>query len=222
MSIIAIGPLTNVASAIRTHPDLVNQVREVVLMGGSLSGGNMTPAAEFNMYVDPEAADIVFGSRIPLTMIGLDVTRQCVLNEEHVSAIAAGRSAISRAAALIARNDLEHARRGGCDIRAMHDPLAVAVFIDRTLVTLRQYFVAVETRGELTAGETVGYRQAPVRRSALRRNSPPNSEEAAVNLPNASVAVDVEATRFFQMFVDRLSGRARQAGRARGRRTVIG
>jgi inosine-uridine nucleoside N-ribohydrolase len=78
VSIIAIGPLTNIASALRLHPNLRRQVREIVLMGGSLSGGNMTPAAEFNMYVDPEAANIVFNSGIPLTMVGLDVTRKCI------------------------------------------------------------------------------------------------------------------------------------------------
>jgi inosine-uridine nucleoside N-ribohydrolase len=130
-------------------------------MGGSLSGGNMTPATEFNMYVDPEVADIVFGSGITLAMVGLDVTRNCILAEEHVRALAAGKSAISKTAARIARNNLGHARQGGSDRRAMHDPLAVAAFIDRALVSLWPYFVAIETQGELSAGETVGYRKAP-------------------------------------------------------------
>ena len=207
VSIIAIGPLTNVASALRTHPNLRKQVREIVLMGGSLSGGNMTPAAEFNMYVDPEAANIVFGSGIPLTMVGLDVTRQCLLSRQHVRALAMGSSAISKTAARIAGNDLGHARQGGSDRRAMHDPLAVAAFIDRTLVSLQRYRVAIETQGELTAGETVGYREVPIRRSASKQSSSVNSEVGAAYVPNTNVAVGVDAERFFQMFVGRLSGR---------------
>lgn len=207
VSIIAVGPLTNLATAFRAHPDLAKQIREVVIMGGSLSGGNMTPAAEFNIYVDPEAADIVFTSGVPLTMIGLDVTRKCVLTAEHVNEIARGSSDISRAAAFLVRNDLERARREGYNLRPMHDPLAVTAFIDRSLVTLRPYFVAIETRGELTAGETVGYLQPPVRRSAPARNNPSNGE-AIRYTHNVSVAVDVDADRFFHTFVRRLSGRS--------------
>jgi inosine-uridine nucleoside N-ribohydrolase len=208
VSIIAIGPLTNVATALRTHPNLRKQVREIVLMGGSVSGGNMTPAAEFNIYVDPEAASIVFGSGIPLTMVGLDVTRKCLLTEEHVRTLAAGSSAISKAAARIAGNDLERARGGGSDGRTMHDPLAVAAFIDRGVVNLLQYFVAIETRGELTAGETVGYREGPVRRSAPGQSASANAEPDGAYVPNANVAVGVDAERFFRMFVGRLSGRS--------------
>jgi inosine-uridine nucleoside N-ribohydrolase len=184
VSIVAVGPLTNVAVALRADPSVAKQLSEIVLMGGTLSGGNMTPAAEFNIYVDPEAADVVFSSGAAVTMVGLDVTRKCLLSEEHVSAIAAGGDAISRTAARIAGNDLELFRHLGAEGRAMHDPLAVAVFIDKTLVRLRDYFVVVETKGELTAGETIGYNTAP----------------------NARVAVEVDSTRFFRMFTERLSG----------------
>jgi inosine-uridine nucleoside N-ribohydrolase len=160
------------------------------------------------MYVDPEAASVVFGSGVPLTMVGLDVTRKCILTEEHVSAFRAGSSAVSRAAARIAGNDLERARQEGFDHRAMHDPLAVAAFIDRSLVTLRPYFVAIETQGDLTAGETVGYSEAPVRRSAPKQTSSADPKPGTPYLPNANVAVAVDAARFFRMFVDRLSGRS--------------
>jgi inosine-uridine nucleoside N-ribohydrolase len=210
VSIIAIGPLTNVARALQTYPKLRKQVREIVLMGGSLSGGNMTPAAEFNMYVDPEAANIVFESGIALTMVGSDVTRKCILTEEHVRNIStgasAGSSAISKAAAWIAGNDLERTRQAGCAGRPMHDPLAVAAFIDRSLLTLQQYFVRIETRGEVTAGETVAYGEAPIRRSAPRQNSSARCEPDAAFATNANVAVDVDAERFFRMFVGRLAG----------------
>jgi inosine-uridine nucleoside N-ribohydrolase len=193
VSIISLGPLTNVATVLRNSPEVARQIKEIVLMGGSLSGGNMTPAAEFNMYVDPEAASVVFGSGIPLTMVGLDVTRRCVLTEDHVTALQAGDTAISKAAARIADSGE----------RAMHDPLAVAAFIDRSLLQLRQYFVAIETRGDLTAGETVGYTKPPVRRSAPHRDSPPSSEAYS---PNVNVAVGVDAERFFRMFIGRLAG----------------
>ena len=167
-------------------------------MGGSLSGGNMTPAAEFNMYVDPVAASIVFGSGVPLTMVGLDVTRQCVLTEKHVRDLQEGGSAICKAAKRIAASSPG---------RAMHDPLAVAGFIDRSLLRLKKYYVAIETRGELTAGETVGYAGPSVRRSAPRHGSPQNPDLREASLPNANVAVDVDATRFFDIFIGRLSGR---------------
>lgn len=208
VSIIAVGPLTNVAEALRSRPSLAKQIREIALMGGSLSGGNMTPAAEFNMYVDPEAASIVFGSGVPITMVGLDVTRKCILADEHVKLLEAGNDGISRTAARIARNDLDRFREAaGEDAggRAMHDPLAVAAFIDRSLVRLRDYFVAIETEGTLTAGETVGYSEAPVRRSAPRDDS---SHIAGTPFaPNAKVAVDVDSGRFFRMFTGRLAGR---------------
>lgn len=90
--------------------------------------------------------------------------------------------------------------------RAMHDPLAVAVFIDRALVTLQQYFVAIETRGELTTGQATGHREAPTHRSASKQSPAGDSEVGAAYVPNASVAVDVDAERFFRMFVGRLSG----------------
>jgi inosine-uridine nucleoside N-ribohydrolase len=88
----------------------------------------------------------------------------------------------------------------------MHDPLAVATFIDRTLVSLQRYFVALETQGELTAGETVGYREPPIRRSPSKQTSSANSEVGAAYVPGANVAVNIDALRFFQMFVGRLSG----------------
>ena len=137
VSIVAVGPLTNVAAALLAYPSLARQIREIVLMGGSLSGGNMTPAAEFNMYVDPEAASIVFRSGVPVTMVGLDVTRKCTLTEEHVVALEAGSDAVSRTAARITRNALERSKRADWGPPVMHDPLAVATFIDRTLVRLQ-------------------------------------------------------------------------------------
>jgi inosine-uridine nucleoside N-ribohydrolase len=208
VSIITVGPLTNVATALQAYPSLAKQIREIVLMGGSLSGGNMTPAAEFNMYVDPEAASVVFGSGVPVTMVGLDVTRKCTLTETHVKALEAGTDPVSRAAARITRNALERSRRAEWGPPVMHDPLAVATFIDRTLVHLREYYVAIETQGQLTAGETLGYDRPPIRQSAPLANSSAASDvETSIFVRNAKVAVEVDASRFFQLLIGRVAGR---------------
>ena len=100
-------------------------------MGGSLSGGNITPAAEFNIYVDPEAARIVFQSGIPITMVGLDATRKTSLTEEHVRMLEAAQNPVSQAAAKIGRNAINHNREQGFLVGPnMHDSLAVAAFLD--------------------------------------------------------------------------------------------
>lgn len=207
VSIIAIGPLTNVATALDAYPSLARMIREIVLMGGSLSRGNVTPAAEFNAYVDPEAASIVFSAGIPLTMVGLDVTRKAVLTEAHIRTLEAGSGDVSRAAGRIGRAILEHARQTGRPSGpVMNDPLAVAAFLDKSVVQLEPYYVAVETTGQFTAGETVGYRRAPLRTSA----PPAIGHETSAILsdafkPNADVAVDVNVERFFASFISRLS-----------------
>src|SRR6266446_9305201 len=113
VTLLTIGPLTNVAAALNSDPELAGMVRKLVMMGGSLSGGNITPAAEFNVYVDPEAARIVFQSGIPVTMVGLDVTRKTSLTDEHVRVLEAGRNAVSQAAGKIARNAINHNREQG-------------------------------------------------------------------------------------------------------------
>src|SRR6476620_10778607 len=158
VTLIPIGPLTNSATARNLDSERAAMVRGIVLMGGSLSGGNITPAAEFNIYVDPEAARIVFQSGIPITMVGLDATRKTSLTEEHVRTLEAAQNPVSQAAAKIGRNALNHSREQGFLLGPnMHDSLAVAGFLDPSLLTLKEYYVDVETTGELTAGETLGY-----------------------------------------------------------------
>jgi inosine-uridine nucleoside N-ribohydrolase len=177
-------------------------------MGGSLSGGNITPAAEFNLYVDPEAARIVFDAGIPLTMVGLDVTEKVLLGEEHVQVLERGRSPISQAAGRIMRATLTRAHHGtDATVIAMHDPLTVASLIDPKLLKLADYYVEVETEGELTAGMTVGYAHAPVRYSAPMATAAPLQPDADTSFhPNARVAVGVDAERFFNLLIPRLSG----------------
>ena len=229
VTLITIGPLTNVATALNSDPDLASMVRALVMMGGSLSGGNITPAAEFNVYVDPEAARIIFQSGIPITMVGLDVTRKTSLTEEHVRTLEAARNPVSQAAAKIGRNAINRNRERGFLVGPnMHDSLAVAGFLDLAILKLQDYYVDVETTGELTAGETLGY--SPVAGDLRRR--PGMEREAAVAdipirgsaptlastrtspvvrdkwLPNAKVAVEVDSARFFDLLIGRLAGGA--------------
>src|SRR5438034_653406 len=227
MTLITIGPLTNIATALNGDAELADMIKSLVMMGGSLSGGNITPAAEFNVYVDPEAARIVFQSGIPITMVGLDVTRKTSLTDEHVRTLEAGQNPVSQAAAKIARNAINHNREQGFLVGPnMHDSLAVAGFLDPSLLKFQDYYVDVETTGELTAGETLGY--SPMSGDLQRR--PESEKQAALTMqirgsaptlattrtspvvrdkfvPNAKVAVNVDSARFFDLLIGRLSGK---------------
>ena len=228
VTLITLGPLTNIATALNADQKLVSMVRNLVMMGGSLSGGNITPAAEFNIYVDPEAARIVFQSGIAVTMVGLDVTRKTSLTEEHVRVLEASQNPVSQAAAKIARSALNHNREHGfLGGPNMHDPLAVAGFLDPSILTLNKYYVDVEITGELTAGETLGYspnsgdlrrrdemdRHAAVLDMPIRGSAPSLGSTRTSPIlhdkfiPNTAVAVDVNSARFFDLLIGRLSGK---------------
>jgi inosine-uridine nucleoside N-ribohydrolase len=227
VTLLTIGPLTNIATALNGDPELAVMVRSLVMMGGSLSGGNITPAAEFNIYVDPEAARIVFQSGIPITMVGLDVTRRTSLTDDHVHVLQAAENPVSQAAAKIARNAIDHTRAQGFLVGPnMHDSLAVAAFLDPSILKWKEYYVDVETAGELTAGETVGYSPAagddrrrpdlekqgtmnmPIRGSARTLGSTRTSPVLRDKfVPNTNVAVDVDSARFFELLIGRLSGK---------------
>jgi pyrimidine-specific ribonucleoside hydrolase len=211
ITIVAVGPLTNVALALRADPELARMIPAIAIMGGSLSGGNMTPAAEFNLYVDPEAARIVFDANIPLTMVGLDVTRKCLVSEQHIKRLEAANNPVSQAAGKILRATYERMRHGGevTDI-ALHDALAVASLIDHDVITRKDYYVEVETVGEWTAGQTLGYDgHAPVRKSPQMETSAPEPPPAELPYrPNAQVAVAVDPARFFDLLIQRLTGSA--------------
>jgi len=227
VTLITLGPLTNIATALSSDLELAGMVRGLTMMGGSLSGGNITPAAEFNIYVDPEAARIVFQSGIPITMVGLDVTRKTSLTEDHVRVLESALNPVSQAAAKIGRNAINHNRERGFLVGPnMHDSLAVAAFLVPTILKWQEYYVDVETTGELTAGETLGY--SPVAGDLKRR--PGMEKDAAASMtirgsaptlastktspvvrdkfvPNASVAVDVDSARFFDLLIGRLAGK---------------
>jgi inosine-uridine nucleoside N-ribohydrolase len=227
VTLLTIGPLTNIATALNGDPELAVMVRSLVMMGGSLSGGNITPAAEFNIYVDPEAARIVFQSGIPITMVGLDVTRRTSLTDDHVHVLQAAENPVSLAAAKIARKAIDHTRAQGFLVGPnMHDSLAVAAFLDPSILKWKEYYVDVETAGELTAGETVGYSPA----AGDDRRRPDLEKQGTMNMsirgsartlgstrtspvlrdkfvPNTNVAVDVDSARFFELLIGRLSGK---------------
>ena len=226
VTLITLGPLTNVATALKIDPELAPLIRGIVMMAGSLSGGNITPAAEFNVYVDPEAARIVFQSGIPLTMIGLDVTRHTALTDEHVRVLQSGNNPVSDAAAKIARRAVDNNREHGYLIGPnMHDSLAVTAFLDPSILRWKEYYVDIETTGELTAGETLGY--SPTAGDLRRR---PDAEEQPLNIPirgsaptlastrtspvlrekfepNTNVAVEADSARFFDLLIGRLAGK---------------
>ncbi len=210
ITIVAVGPLTNIATVLRSDPEIAGMIRGIAIMGGSLSGGNVTPSAEFNLYVDPEAARIVFDSHIPLTMVGLDVTRKVLLREDHVQLLEAVKNPVSQAAGRVMRATIERMRDShNTPAVAMHDPLTVASLIDPAILTLRDYYVEIETSGELTAGESVGYQRAPTRKSAPLETSEPESPESAQTFtPNAKVATEVDSERFFSLLIPRLTGTA--------------
>jgi inosine-uridine nucleoside N-ribohydrolase len=206
ITIIALGPLTNLAIAFRDDPALAGMVQSIVLMGGSLSRGNVTPSAEFNIYADPEAAQAVFHAGAPITMVGLDVTRKAVLREEHIQAFEAGDNPMSRAAGQITRATMDRIRKAGNNGGpVMHDSLAVAAFLDPTVVTLHDYYIEVETSGEFAAGETLGYNRAPIHRSAPVANSAAAPSELMTFKPNAKVAMELDAERFFKLLVGRIT-----------------
>lgn len=222
VTLIPIGPLTNIATALSLDSDLAAMVRGIALMGGSLSGGNITPAAEFNIYVDPEAARIVFQSGIPISMVGLDATRKTSLTEEHLRTLEAGRNPASQAAAQIGRNAIKRVRdQNLLSGPHMHDSLAVAAVVDPSILTFKDYYVDIETTGELTAGETVGYspntgdsrRQPGTEKQtmAIRGSAPTLAGNATSSVlrdkyaPNARVAVDVDSEKFFKLLIGRLS-----------------
>ncbi len=155
VTLIPTGPLTNVATFLREHPGLKERIARISLMGGSIGLGNTTPAAEFNVYVDPEAAREVFGSGLPITMSGLDVTHQACAGPPQRE----GLRSLGRSGAVVAEL-LEYFAGTyesvfGFDAPPLHDPVAVAAVLEPALLKTRPMRVDVECESELTRGETV-------------------------------------------------------------------
>jgi len=197
----AVGPLTNIALAVMREPELPRLVKRFVIMGGAFSEpGNVTPSAEFNIWHDPEAARIVFRAfggvgGAPVIAVGLDVTRKTIIDESDVKAI--GSRIAGKPHGMKLARFLEDAARFyfermekvlGKRIFTMHDPLAVAVALDPTLIETRRAAVDVETSGRLTTGATVADWRGQWGR-----------------LANAEVAVAVDAERFRALFFEAMA-----------------
>jgi inosine-uridine nucleoside N-ribohydrolase len=150
------GPLTNVALAMLKDPRITTKLERIVLMGGAVFDSNITPAAEFNIYVDPEAAKVVFGSGVPITMVGLDVTNKALFGFDDIEQLAKLNGKVSRVVAPLlkffaqANKDIF-----GFDGAPLHDALAVAYLISPQVINTRKLNVEIETDGELTRGRTV-------------------------------------------------------------------
>ncbi len=154
ISIFPIGPLTNIAMAIRKEPRFAAAVKELVIMGGAiLEYGNMTPQAEFNIYVDPHAAHIVFHSGIPITLIPLDVTHKCLLKQKHVDRLMNIDSPISRFIRDAMEVYLEASFQLGYEGSSLHDPLTLAMILAPELLTLKEYYVDVDISGRRFHGK---------------------------------------------------------------------
>lgn len=201
-TLIPTGPLTNVATALRREPRIAQRISEISLMGGSLTHGNATPAAEFNIYVDPEAAHIVFTSGIPIKMCGLNLTRQANADDAQVARM---RAIGNRTGRIVA--DLLDFYKGalnrifgltGC---SLHDACSVAALIDPTLIEFQKMHVAIELNGEHTYGMTVcDYRH-------VQRGGVDSTEEGGVHKsqpPNAEVGITLDVPRFFDLLIDTL------------------
>jgi inosine-uridine nucleoside N-ribohydrolase len=185
VTLVPTGPLTNIALLLRTYPDLASRVREIVLMGGSTGAGNVEPLAEFNVHVDPEAADVVFSSGLPVTMCGLNVTHQALATKAVLERLRGlGTPLADTVVRLLLFFRDRYRDIWGLPAPPVHDPVAVARVIDPELVRCEEAHVAVELHGTHTRGATV------CDRFGLRGRT-----------PNASVAVELDTARFWDLVV---------------------
>lgn len=206
ITLVPVGPLTNIALAVEKDPSIIPLVKEVILMGGSISGGNVNAAAEANIYNDPEAAQIVFQAGWPLTMVGLEVGDKALFTRKYLDELGRTHGPVNDFISSVLKFLVDLSATFGSPGSPMYDPSAVAVAIDPTLVKTQAMHVDVETSGEFTRGETVANRHGEVERNVLRgdRYVIEGVDEVA---PNAKVCVDVDAERFLQLFVSRIRGK---------------
>ncbi|MEM8773377.1 MAG: nucleoside hydrolase [Pseudomonadota bacterium] len=190
VTLVPIGPLTNIATAFQKAPEITEKVQEIVLMGGAyFEVGNVTPAAEFNIYVDPPAADIVFRSGIAITVMPLDVTHKALVTRPRNDALRALNTPVGTAVAemtdFFERYDREKYGSAGAPL---HDPCTIAYLIKPELFTGRHINVEVETTSELTMGMTVADWWGVTQRT-----------------PNATFMGDIDADGFFTLLTERLA-----------------
>ena len=154
--LIPTGPLTNVATLLLLYPHLKNKIRHIYLMGGGIDFGNWTPAAEFNILVDPEAADVVFRSGVPITMAGLDVTEKALVFPEDFERIRAVGNPVAKVVAEWLDFFYGFHRSIGYPGAPVHDAVAVAALIKPEIMTMVDMYVEIELAGDYCRGTTVG------------------------------------------------------------------
>ena len=185
VTIVATGPLTNVAILLKAYPELKKKISHIVFMGGSAGRGNRTPYAEFNIWMDPEAADIVVNSGLPVTMCGLDVTHQALVTKEIFEKLEKQNTEVSK----IVIGLLKFFAQTYLDVFEMpdpplHDPVAVALLIDPTVVKTQFVNVEIELDGKYTRGATVV--------DIFDRNG---------GKPNVHVALELDFDKFWNMML---------------------
>jgi inosine-uridine nucleoside N-ribohydrolase len=185
LEILAVGPLTNIATALTERPELPSLVKRITIMGGAIRGGNMTLASEFNLYCDPEAARIVFESGCELTMVGLDVTLKPELPRHVFDNISAASGPQADVVARVLDFMMRRKDEFGADDPNLHDVIALAAIVKPALFTFESYYVHLETGGEVTRGMTIA-----------------DFNNVSKRPPNARVAVDIDADGFWNWFVD--------------------
>jgi inosine-uridine nucleoside N-ribohydrolase len=206
ITLIPVGPLTNIALAVSKDPSIVGLVTDIVIMGGSIGGGNVNGAAEANIYNDPEAAQIVFNAGWMVTMVGSDVGERTLITRKYLVELQSSHGPQSDFIAKIANFYLTRSEKSGYSGAAMYDPLAVGIALDPTLGTLKEMHVDVETRGEFTRGETVANRMGSNENNVLHGDH--YEIEGVVELkPNARVCIASDADRFLNMFISRIRGK---------------
>lgn len=195
VTLVPTGPLTNIALLLSAHPELKAKIARIVLMGGSAGPGNWTPAAEFNIYVDPEAAEMVFSAGVPITMCGLDVTHAAQVMDEDIERIRAITNPIARTVAELLDFFMIYHRdpKWGFVGAPLHDPCTIVWLLRPELFTGIECHVSVETRGHYTVGMTVvdRYRLSP-------------------HEPNATVLLGVERQGFIDLLVEQLQAYSEQ------------
>ncbi len=206
ITLIPVGPLTNIALAVSKDPSISGLVKNIVIMGGSITGGNVNGAAEANIYNDPEAAQIVFNAGWIVTMVGSDVGERTLITRKYLAELQSSHGPQSDFIAKIADFYLARSEKSGYSGAAMYDPLAVGIALDPTLGTLKEMHVDVETKGEFTRGETVANRMGSNENNVLHGDH--YEIEGVVELkPNARVCLASDADRFLQLFVSRVRGK---------------
>ncbi|GCE31418.1 nucleoside hydrolase [Dictyobacter alpinus] len=194
ITLVALGPLTNLALAVRCEPKIAEMVREVVIMGGAFQvPGNVTPAAEFNIYADPHAAHIVMHAGWPLRLVSLDVTNHTLMDQEQFARLAANNHPVTRSMQAMATSYIEGmGKKRGVSGIAMHDPLCLAAAIQPELITWRNAYVDIELNGTYTQGQTITYfDQDPAR--------------PTTNQPNVLASINVDKERFIALYMDTIA-----------------